>query len=89
MLDLIIINAIAPFLFFYGNEHSCVEMKDFSHNILRNMPAENNRIIRKWADLGMHADSAFDSQALLQLFHLYCNKRKCMNCSWGHKLIQN
>jgi hypothetical protein len=89
MLDLIIINAIAPFLFFYGTEHGRTDMKDISHNIIKNIPAENNRIIRKWAELGIHADNAFDSQALLQLFHFYCNKRKCMYCSWGHKLIQN
>jgi hypothetical protein len=87
MLELIIINAVAPFMFFYGGEYNDEDTKDFAHNMIKNLNAENNRIMRKWDETGIEAENAFESQALLQLYHFYCNKRKCVSCIWGHKLL--
>lgn len=89
MLNLLIVNAIAPFLFFYGLEHDDEDIKQFAHNIAKYLPKENNRIIRKWDESGLKAANAFESQALLQLFHFYCSKRKCVSCTYGHKLLNS
>lgn len=89
MLDLITINAVAPFLFFYGNEHNDDDIKYSSHNLLKDLKPESNRITRKWEEVGICAENALESQALLQLYHFYCSKRKCVSCSYGHKLLNS
>ena len=88
MLDLIVINAVAPFMFFYGSEHQNYNMKEFAHSVISELLPENNRIIRKWKDIGLESTNAFETQALLQLYSKYCTKKRCVQCSWGHRLIQ-
>jgi hypothetical protein len=63
------------------------ETKNRALELLNNIPAESNRITRKWNLAGICASSAFYSQALLQLYGGYCNHRHCLSCSVGTNLI--
>ena len=36
---------------------------------------------------GIEAADAFDSQALIQLRREYCEKRKCIYCRFGHRML--
>ena len=57
--------------------------------MLEQLAPEKNRIIRKWDEAGIKADSAFYSQALVQLKNEYCNPGRCLECGIGKNLIIN
>jgi hypothetical protein len=83
----LIINAIIPAMFYYGKTYSKPGYSEKVIEWLEQLPPENNAIIRKWADVEIHAKNALESQALIQLKKLYCEKKKCLNCQLGKKLI--
>jgi hypothetical protein len=86
-VDLLIINVIVPVQFVYakkqGNDvlENCIDF-------LSELPPESNTIISKFSGFGIKVDSAFNSQALLQLKNEYCNKKKCLNCDIGLSLLK-
>ena len=83
----IIINTIAPFYFIYGKELGLTQYQDKAMRFLEEIDAEDNSIIREWKQLGIKPKSAFDSQALLHLKNEYCDKKRCLDCSIGVKII--
>jgi len=83
----VIINTIIPFLFLYGKEKGLPDYKERALELLEKLPAEKNRIIRKWAKSGIQADNAFYSQSLIQLTNNYCQKKRCLECEIGNKII--
>lgn len=88
-VDLLIINAWVPLLFEYGNRHGQQLYKDRAVDILHQLQPENNRITRQWEAVGIKADNAARSQALLQLSNCYCTHRDCLHCRIGYKIITN
>lgn len=87
IFSLIVINVVVPFYFLYGESQNKLFLKDRALDILEQMPAENNSAINRWAGAGVVAANALESQALLQLQHNYCEPRKCLDCTIGHKII--
>lgn len=85
----LLINVVIPFYFVYGSRTEKNELKDKALNLLESLPPEQNAIIRKWASIGIRADNAFYSQALLQLKNEYCNPGRCSDCTIGKNLILN
>lgn len=83
----IIINTVVPFLFSYADTRGNQNMKDKAVEILEKLPAENNVITRMWHEMGVASESAFDSQALIQLKKEYCDNRNCLRCRIGHKVL--
>lgn len=86
-IHLLIINTIAPFLFFYGKEKKENRFTDKALQLLEELNAESNHIIEGWKLLGMNPKSAYQTQALLQLKNEYCDKRKCLECAIGNAII--
>jgi len=87
-VDLIIINVIVPFLFVYGERQSKPHLKDRALDYLDRIPPEDNVVIRQWRELGVTPVSAFDTQSLLQLRSRFCEKKNCLNCHAGNKIIR-
>jgi hypothetical protein len=87
IFNLILINVIVPFYFLYGENQNLSLLKDRALEILEQLAPENNSIIKRWAGAGIAASNALESQALLQLQHNYCEPRKCLECTIGHKII--
>ena len=87
IFSLIVINVVVPFYFLYGESQNKLFLKDRALDILEQMPAENNSAISRWAGAGIVAANALESQALLQLQRNYCEPRKCLDCTIGHKII--
>lgn len=83
----LVINTIVPILFVYGDQHLDQAMKDRALFMLEKLSPESNEIIRKWNELGIESNSAFETQALLQLKNKYCAYKKCLNCQLGAKII--
>lgn len=85
----LIINAWIPLLFVYGSSHGQQRYKDQALGLLQQLPAENNNVIRQWKEIGVTANDAGKSQALLQLKNNYCNSRRCLDCAIGYHIIKN
>jgi hypothetical protein len=89
MIDNILINTIIPILFAYGHFHKESVYKDKALQWLEDVKAEKNSIINGFTSLQVENKTAFDSQALIELKNEYCNKKRCLDCSVGNKLIRN
>ncbi len=83
----ILINAVVPVLFVYGQTQNDERMTAKAINLLHQLPAEHNHIITEWSKYGIHSRTAFDSQALLELKHNYCDEKKCLECRIGSKVL--
>jgi len=83
----LLINAVAPFLFIYGEFTGNNAQKMKAIELLESLPSEENHIITRWKELGVPCQSAFDSQALIQLKTVFCDQKRCLNCQLGHKVI--
>jgi hypothetical protein len=85
--DLLIINAVVPVLFAYGQNRDSDIIIERALSFLENISAEDNVIIKECRDAGLLATSSFYSQALIHLRNEYCKKRKCLNCRIGNMII--
>jgi len=79
----IIINTISPLLFAYGLYHDDEAYKEKALLFLSKAKAEVNHITKGFNQLGIANDSAFDSQALIELKNNYCMSKRCLHCSIG------
>ncbi len=89
LIERVILNALAPFFFRYGQRQDNEKFKIQALHWVAQLPAEDNRITRKWKDFGWEIHSAEHSQAILHLQRHYCEKRKCLHCAIGHQLIKD
>ena len=87
-INTLIINIVIPFLFVFGEKQNKPHLKNRALEFLEQLPPENNSIISKWKKLGIESRSALETQALLQLKNIYCEKKKCLNCQIGVKLVK-
>ena len=87
-IHLLVINTIAPFLFFYGKKTNRDDLGDRALKILEALPPESNAIMDAWADAGIAARNSYESQALLQLTKKYCSEKRCLECAIGHFLLK-
>ena len=87
-VNMLIINVVIPFLFVYGEKQNKDYLKNRALEFLEILPSEENSIIEKWEKMGVNSRSAFESQALLQLKNKYCERKKCLNCQIGVKLVR-
>jgi hypothetical protein len=85
--DILLINSVIPIIFIYGQNRDSCEVCERALSFLEDIHAEKNSITDEWGKAGIKADSAFDSQALIQLRNEYCRKRRCLDCRIGTKLI--
>ena len=86
-INTLIINVIIPFLFVFGEKQNKHYLKNRALEFIEQLPPEKNSIIKKWSDLGITCNSAFETQSLLQLKNKFCEKKKCLNCQIGVKLV--
>ena len=58
-------------------------------NWLTEISPEHNRITGGFEILGVENNSAFDSQALLELKKEYCDEKRCLDCAVGNALLKS
>lgn len=87
--QLLIINAWVPLLFLYGVVHGQERYKEQAVELLTQLPAEDNAVIRRWRQAGITPNNAAESQALLQLENNYCKSRKCLECGIGFQILKH
>ena len=87
-LNIFLINTVAPTLFAYGLHCKQPEYTERALTLLESLPPEQNSIISRFRRAGFPAEHAADTQALIQLKRMYCEKKKCLYCRIGFKLLQ-
>lgn len=87
-LNLLIINTAIPMLFAYGRHQAKEVLCDRAFDFLEQLKAENNHITRMWQQVGLHVQTAGDSQALIQLKKEYCDKKNCLRCRIGYEYLK-
>ncbi|MFN3756009.1 MAG: DUF2851 family protein, partial [Flavobacterium sp.] len=86
-LNLIIINSIIPLKFAYGQWCGNIE-EELIFKLIEQLPAEKNKIIDFFNRYGISSFNALDSQALVQLKTKYCDRKRCLECDFGKKLVK-
>lgn len=79
-LDVLIINTVVPMLYCYGKHRCDSDLCNRAEDYLREINCEENNIVRRWAERGIRATCAAESQALIQLNNAYCTKHRCHEC---------
>lgn len=87
-LTLLLMNVVAPFLFAYGRHKGNEAVQERALAVLEALPAEDNTVIRSWRECGLTADNAADSQALIHLKRLYCERKDCLRCRIGYHYLK-
>ena len=87
-INLLMINTAIPMLFAYGR-HTCDDtLCDRAFDMLEQLKAEDNHIIRMWKECGLKVATAGDSQALIQLKNDYCDRKDCLRCRFGYEYLK-
>ena len=87
MVNTLLINAVIPVLFAYGVSHNEQKFKDLPIKWLLQLPPEQNNITRQWKAKEVLNQNALDSQALIELKKNYCDKKLCLDCAVGNKIL--
>ena len=82
------INLVAQLQYAYGCYIGSEILRERAIALLEKLPAENNQFLRRWAQYGLKAGNAFESQALLQLATEYCRTQRCEECPVGANIIE-
>ena len=86
-VDLLLVNTVAPFLFYTGIRTGNETLKEKALSVWESVKPENNHITAIWRDLGFSPRSAADSQGMIHLFRSYCTGRLCLQCGIGNKVL--
>jgi hypothetical protein len=87
-IENIVINTIIPVLFTYGKYKQNDELQAKAIEWLEQLNPEQNTIISGWKKYNIVPKNAADSQALIELKNEFCDKKNCIECLIGMKLMQ-
>lgn len=84
----LVVNAIVPFRFAMARHVGDEGAMQRALRLLDAVLPEANGIVDRWMALGMRAENAARSQALIELKNLYCSPRRCLLCGIGTELLK-
>jgi hypothetical protein len=87
-VDLLLVNSVLPLQFAYSNYQGTDKSEDLLE-LIKQLKAESNTVISKFATIGISSENAFQTQALLQLKKMYCEMNRCLQCQIGIHLLKN
>ena len=88
-VNVLIINTIVPLMFQFGKRKNKPERMEKAVEFLHEIKEEKNSIIALWESNGIKVESAFVSQAMLELKNEYCDKVRCLDCALGNKILRD
>ena len=88
-VDILLINAIAGIIFAYGKYIGKEVYIYRAIELLEELSAEDNAVLKRFSALGVRAAHAAESQALLQMKTFYCDRKRCLDCGVGLQLIKH
>lgn len=86
-VDLLLVNTVAPFLFYTGMRTGDETLKEKAMSVLESVKPESNHITDIWKQAGFVPRCAADSQGIIHLFRVYCSQKLCLSCAVGNKLL--
>jgi Protein of unknown function (DUF2851) len=87
-LTTLMINVIIPYLFSLEKKSRLSKAGIHASEILFQLKAESNQLIKNWGIFGIRPRNAMESQALLQLYHVYCKQKRCLECQIGAEIVK-
>ncbi|MBL4708710.1 MAG: DUF2851 family protein [Flavobacteriales bacterium] len=87
-IHILLINSVIPLLFNYGKRIGNEVLVERAVQLLQGLPPERNAITKKWRELDVIAQSAYDSQALIELKNNQCSNKKCLTCAVGSSILK-
>jgi hypothetical protein len=88
LIQRIAINFVIPFQFLFAEINHLPDVKARALELLNDLDAEDNFLIRNWKNMGIIPVSAAESQSLIHLKNEYCDKRLCLSCAIGHAILR-
>lgn len=86
-IDILLINTLLPYRFTYAMEKGDKRGMADAFDLMKQLTAEDNTIIRQWRMVGQTVVSAADTQALIHLYQHYCQHERCINCEVGQQVF--
>ncbi|MCS7005912.1 MAG: DUF2851 family protein [Cytophagales bacterium] len=84
----ILINTVVPLLVSYSEYRSEEQFYKKALEWLTLLKPEKNSITDKWKVSQMPLRTAFESQGAIELYHQFCQQKKCLHCEIGISLLQ-
>lgn len=88
LIDRLMINVILPVKFLYAGSLG-IDVTTELPEMLRSLPPEKNSIIKGFETIGIKAQNALESQALLEMKRHFCDEKKCLNCAIGLHVLKD
>lgn len=85
-IDILLINTVIPYKYAYAQRTSSGSGQS-AMDMMEQIAAEDNTVVRQWKMLGQQVRNAADSQALLHLYQNYCQHHECVNCEVGYRIF--
>lgn len=88
-IDLLIINTVVPLRFCYARFFGDDNMQEDALALLERVGYENNKTTRVFENSNFPCGSAYDSQAQMELMEHYCERKRCLACGVGEKIVRD
>lgn len=86
-LENILINTLAPFLFFYGQQTGNEKFTEAALLCFEQLAFEDNVKTRYFTAAGLEFNTSGESQGLIHLFDNYCKNTRCLHCGIASGLL--
>lgn len=87
-IELILINAVLPLEYTY-HKNTDENIPDEILTLYQNISPEKNTIIDQWKTLEVKPKNALETQSLLFHYRNFCQKKECLRCSIGIRLMNS
>ena len=87
MQNQVLINTIIPFFYKLGKMD--YDLRQKAIEISEILPPEKNKVVQQMKTLGFSVKNSFDSQAVLEIYNEFCQRKKCLNCIIGCKIVNS
>ena len=85
----IIINVAAVLVYAYGFVKEDDLLKEKAVSWLMELEPEQNKIVSMFNNYTFNLQSAYDTQAAIQLYSAYCRPKRCIDCMIGHSILSH
>jgi len=85
---LLAINFVVPLWYAYGQYMDDSNWQDKCFDLLQEVKAEQNFIIKRFQQINWNPENAYDTQGMIGLHNNYCLQKKCLECKIGQNLLR-
>lgn len=87
-IDNLMINVVVPVKYAFAKFHQDERMTENVFDLLQKLPAEKNKITQQYKASKFPVQSAFDSQAVIELYNKFCSQNRCLYCKIGISVMK-